>query len=288
MQANEDHFAITAMARSLGVSTSGYYDHRRGTPRPRRREDAVILDRVRAVHAASDGTSGPRRVQRALRNDGACHSRKRIARLMATDGLCGVSKRKFRVPRTTISARREEPYADRVERDFTASGPNRVWVADITFIPTQEGYLSLAAILDVYSRRIVGWSMKDSLQTPLVCEAMTMALQQRRVERVIHHSDDGSQYTSDAFAKLCAGSGVEISMGTVGDRYDNAMIESFFATLECELIDRRHFGTRREARREVFRYIEGWYNPHRLHSSIDYRSPMQYEERIDRSVTQTP
>ncbi len=288
MQANEDHFAITAMARSLGVSTSGYYEHRRGMPSPRTHEDAAILERVREVHAASDGTYGPRRVERALRNEGACHSRKRIARLMAADGLRGVSKRKFRVPATTISARREEPYPDRVERDFTASGPNRLWVADITFIPTEEGHLYLAAILDVYSRRIVGWSMRDSLQTPLVCEAMTMALQQRRAERVIHHSDHGSQYTSDAFARLCAGSGVEISMGTVGDCYDNAMIESFFATLECELIDRRHFGTRQEARREVFRYIEGWYNPHRLHSSINYLSPMQYEERINRSVTLTP
>ena len=287
MKANEDHFSITVVARTLGVSTSGYYEYRRQQPSARMREDADLLERIREVHHRSEGTYGSHRIERALRKQGHKHARKRIARLMAADGLRGAIKRKFRVPRTTLSARREDPYPDLVERNFTASGPDELWVADITFVPTAEGFLFLAAALDVYSRRIVGWSMSDSLKTPLVCDALQMALQQRKPRQVIHHSDHGCQYTSDAFARLCEHRGVAISMGTVGDCYDNAMIESFFATLECELIDRRDFATHAQARREIFAYIEGWYNPHRLHSSLDYDSPMQYEERMARSITQT-
>lgn len=276
------------MARVLGVSTSSYYGYRSAPQSDHALHEAVLLHEVRQMHRLSEGTYGSRRIQRSLGNNGHRHSRKRIARLMAAEGLRGASKRKFRAPRTTVSVRRQDPYPDLVERDFTATDVNQLWVADITFVPTAEGYLFLAAILDVYSRRIVGWSMSDSLKTPLVCDALRMAIEQRRPVGVIHHSDHGSQYTSDAFARLCAQSGVRISMGTVGDCYDNAMIESFFATLECELIDRRSFQTRDAARREIFRYIEGWYNPHRLHSSIDYLSPMQYEQRKDRCFSETP
>jgi len=288
MKANEDHFRITTMARVLGVSTSSYYDHRSAPQSDRAVQDTALLREVRQMHRLSEGTYGSRRIRRSLGNKGHRHSRKRISRLMAAEGLFGASKRKFRAPKTTVSARREDPYPDLVERDFTATDVDQLWVADITFVPTAEGYLFLAAVLDVYSRRIVGWSMSDSLKAPLVCQALSMAVEQRRPTEVIHHSDHGSQYTSDAFAQLCAQSGVRISMGTVGDCYDNAMIESFFATLECELIDRRRFQTRGAARREIFRYIEGWYNPHRLHSSIDYLSPIQYEQRRDRCLRETP
>ncbi len=164
-----------------------------------------------------------------------------------------------------------------MNRDFTASGSNQLWVADITYIPTWAGFLYLSVVLDAFSRRIVGWAMTTHLRTELVLDALNMALFQRRPQGVIHHSDQGTQYTSLAFGSRCKKVGVRPSMGSVGDCYDNAMCESFFATLECELIDRRCFRTHKEARMEIFRYIEGWYNPHRRHSAIDYRSPINYE-----------
>jgi putative transposase len=166
-----------------------------------------------------------------------------------------------------------------VERHFTASGPDRLWVADLTYIPTGPGFLFLAVVLDVFSRRIVGWSMATHMRTELVLDALEMAYRQRRPQEVIFHSDQGSQYTSVAFGERCRLYGVRPSMGSVGDCYDNAMAESFFATLECELLDRVQLSDPRTARREVFSYIEGWYNPHRLHSAIGYLSPAEYERR---------
>ena len=167
--------------------------------------------------------------------------------------------------------------ADLVQREFSASGPDRLWVADITYVPTWEGFLYLAVVLDVWSRRIVGWAMAAHLRTELVLEALEMALRHRCPDEVIHHSDHGCQYTSIAFGKCCQEAGVKPSMGSVGDCFDNAMCESFFATLECELIDRQSFRTRVEARREVFEFIEGWYNTHRRHSALGYNSPVEYE-----------
>jgi putative transposase len=165
-----------------------------------------------------------------------------------------------------------------VERDFSAEAPNRLWVADITFVPTErEGFLYLAVVLDAFSRRIVGWAMAHHLRTELVLEALEMALSQRRPESVIHHSDQGCQYTATAFGRRCREAGVIPSMGSVGDCYDNAMAESFFATLECELIDRVSLPTRAEAKRKIFGFIEGWYNPHRRHSALGYESPRTYE-----------
>jgi putative transposase len=169
------------------------------------------------------------------------------------------------------------PAPDRVPRDFSAEGPNRLWVADITYVPTWAGSLYLAVVVDAWSRRAVGWAMATHLRTSLVLDALQMAIRQRNPKGVIHHSDQGSQYTSLAFGNRCREAGILPSMGSVGDCYDNALCESFFATLECELLDRVTFRTIPEARQAVFVFLEGWYNPHRRHSSIDYLSPIQYE-----------
>src|SRR6201982_846606 len=197
---------------------------------------------------------------------------------MTRAGLAGVSRRKFVV--TTVKGdRRQAP--DLVARTFTAPAPDRLWVADITYIPTWAGFLYLAVVLDACSRRIVGWSMATPLSPQLVLGALNMALEVRRPKGVIHHSNQGSQYTSIEFGQRCREAGVRPSMGSVGDAYDNAMCESFFATLECELLDRCRFKTQTAARIAVFEFIEGFYNPRRRHSSIGYLSPVDYERFLD-------
>lgn len=237
----------------------------------------MLTEQIRAIHEWSRGTYGAPRIHAELRDQGVRVGCKRVARLMQAAGLQGVSRRK--APTTTIRSQHERPVPDLVERDFTAEAPNQLWVADITYIPTLAGFLYLAVVLDAFSRRIVGWSMANHLRTELVLAALEMALGQRKADGVIHHSDQGSQYTSVAFGARCRVAGVRPSMGSVGDCYDNAMCESFFATLECELLDREQFATRTEARMAVFRFIEGWYNPHRRHSALDYQSPMAYETK---------
>jgi len=194
---------------------------------------------------------------------------------MNTAGLYGVSR--CRWVTTTVRDRAAKPASDLVERNFTAAAPNRLWVADISYIPTWAGFLYLAIVLDAFSRKIVGWAMATHLRTELVLAALNMALGQRRPAAVIHHSDHGCQYTAFAFGKRCGEAGVRPSMGSVGDCFDNAMCESFFATLECELLDRTSFKTQAEARMAIFEFIEGWYNPHRRHSALDYLSPIDYE-----------
>ena len=166
---------------------------------------------------------------------------------------------------------------DLVKREFTATGPDEIWCADITYIPTKAGFLYLGVVIDVWSRRVVGWSMRDDMATPLVTDALDMAIGQRKPGRVIHHSDRGSQYTSTAFGARCRQAGIAISMGRRGDAYDNAVAESFFASLETELLARTSFTDRNQARSAVFDYIEGFYNPHRRHSAIGYHSPTDYE-----------
>ena len=197
-------------------------------------------------------------------------------------GLAGISRRKR--TRTTRRDDTARPAPDLVERRFEADAPDQLWVADITYVPTWAGFLFLAVVVDAFSRRVVGWSMANHLRTELVLEALNMALWRRRPDRVVHHSDQGSQYTSYAFGKRCREMGVVPSMGSVGDCYDNAMAESFFATLECELIDRRRFPTQAEARMALFEYIEGWYNPHRRHSGLGYRSPVHFERSYQQAA----
>jgi putative transposase len=238
--------------------------------------DAVLIAAIRAAHTASRGTYGAPRIHAELAAKGIRVGRKRVARLMTRAGVAGVCRRKF-VITTLKDGGRQAP--DLVERNFTAEVPDRLWVADITYIPTWAGFLYLAVVLDAFSRRIVGWSMATTLAKQLVLDALNMALATRRPRDVIHHSDQGSQYTSIEFGRRCRDAGVRPSMGSVGDAYDNAMCESFFATLECELLDRCRFKTQAEARRAVFEFIEGFYNPRRRHSSIAYLSPIDYERQ---------
>lgn len=265
------------MCRVLEVSTSGYYAWRDRPPSERDRRDAALTEHIRTVHEESHGTYGAPRVHAELRAQDVRVGCKRVARLMRRAGLQGVSRR--RGTTTTVRKRRQNSPPDLVERDFSASAPNRLWVADITYVPTGSGFLYLAVAMDAFSRRVVGWAMAGHLRTALVLDALEMAVAQRKPEDVIHHSDQGSQYTSVAFGQRCREAGVRPSTGSVGDCFDNAMCESFFATLECELIDRRRFATKAEARMAVFTFIEGWYNPRRRHSALAYASPMEYERR---------
>lgn len=199
-----------------------------------------------------------------------------MQRLMKEIKIQGVSRRRWMT--TTTRDEKHRPAPDLVARKFKAERANQLWVADITYIPTWEGFLFLSVVLDVFSRRIVGWSMQSHLRTELVLQALTMALNRRKPEDVIHHSDQGCQYTSIGFGLRCKEAGVRPSMGSVGDCFDNAMCESFFATLECEHLQRTRFKTRAEAELQVFEFIEGWYNPHRRHSALDYQSPIEYEK----------
>jgi putative transposase len=275
VSAHQAIFPVATMCRVLEVSTSGYYAWQNRTPSERATGDKMLLQKIRSIHEQSRGTYGAPRVHAELRAQGVCIGRKRVARLMQAEGLQGVSRRRS----VTTSVRRsgERPAPDLVQRDFTARGPDELWVADITYVPTMSGFLFLAVVVDAFSRRVVGWSMANDLRTELVLAALDMAVAQRRPEEVIHHSDQGCQYTSFAFGQRCKRVSVRPSMGSVGDCYDNAMCESFFATLECELLDRQRFQTRAEARLAVFEFIEGWYNPRRRHSALDYHSPIAYE-----------
>ena len=194
---------------------------------------------------------------------------------MRLAGLAGVSRRRW--PKTTVRDEQARPAPDLVERNFHAEAKDKLWVADITYVPTATGFLYLAVVLDAFSRRVVGWSMETHLRAELVLQALDMAVKQRRPKGVIQHSDQGSQYTSIDFGARRGKAGIRPSMGSVGDAYDNAMAESFFATLECELIDRRRFRNQEHARGDVFEFIEGWYNPRRRHSAIGYKSPINYE-----------
>ena len=267
------------MCRVLGVSPSGYYAWRHRNPSAHARKDTELCEKIRSYHQASRGTYGAPRIHADLAAEGTRVGRKRVARLMRVAGLQGVSRRKG--PQTTVRDIQSRPASDLVNRDFTAVAPNRLWVADITYVSTLVGFLYLAVVLDVFSRRIVGWSMAPHMRTELVLDALDMACHQRRPTEVIHHSDQGSQYTSVTFGHRCYQAHIHVSMGSVGDCYDNAMCESFFATLECELLDRCRFRSHAEARMEIFSFIEGWYNRRRRHSSLDYLSPMAYEERYN-------
>lgn len=286
--ANQAELPVRTMCRALGVSTSGFYAWRDRKPSPRAMANAVMTERIRQIHTDSYESYGMPRVREELQEQGQVISRKRIARLMRVAGIRGISRRRaFTV--TTRRDQRQRPAPDLVQRRFHADGADQLWVADMTYVPTWVGFVYLAVVLDVWSRRVVGWAIGDNMTTDLVLSALNMALAQRKPEQVIHHSDQGSQYTSLAFGNRCRQMGVTPSMGTVGDAYDNAMAESFFATLECELIARKTFETRSQARMALFTWIEGWYNPRRRHSGLGYKSPMNFEriKLIQETVNQT-
>ena len=277
---------MRTMCAVLGVSPSGYYDWLGRKPSRRAIENAALSERIKAIHRASDGTYGMAKIRAELRDAGdqyyearwASVGRHRIARLMRAASLRGISRRRgFTV--TTERDEKARPAPDLVKRQFVADGPDRLWVADMTYVATWAGFIYLAIVLDAWSRRVVGWSIGEEMRAQLVIEAFNMAVAQRDSHAVIHHSDQGSQYTSVAFGKRCQEMGVKPSMGTVGDAYDNAMAESFFASLECELLDRRVFKSKQEARVALFSYIEGWYNPRRRHSKIGYLAPAEFERR---------
>ena len=271
-------YPVRILCAALGVSPSGYYAWRSRGPSARSRSDAALAEKIRRFHARSRGTYGVPRIWADLAEAGDHVSRKRVARLMRGDHLAGVHRRRF--VRTTIRDEDAAPFPDLVNRDFTASGPDGLWVADITALPTRSGSCYLASIVDAWSRRVVGWSMATHMRAELVTSALDAAIVRRRPGTgLVHHSDHGSQYTSLAFGRRLRESGIAASMGSIGDCYDNAMAESFFATLETELIDRSDWANPAEARAAVFEYIEVFYNRIRRHSSLGNLSPEQFEER---------
>ena len=273
------------MCETFKVSTSGYYDWVDRAPSACQQANETLTLQIHSAFTASDATYGMLRVRAQLRDEGIKASRKRVARLMRQNHWRGVSRRRSYCV-TTQRDQRQRPAPDLVNRQFVATDINQLWVADMTYLPTWSGFLYLAAVTDVYSRKVVGWAFGVRMTADLVTQALDMALMTRKPQSVIHHSDQGSQYTSIEFGNRCALMGVRPSMGSVGDAYDNAMAESFFATLECELIDRRVWKTQTEARLAVFTWIEGWYNPRRLHSALGYMSPVNFERKHNEQKSQ--
>jgi len=264
----------------LGVSRAGYHAWEKREPSARKTADEQLKVRIGEIHAASFGIYGAPRVHAELADTYGIHvGRKRVARLMRELGIQGVSRRGKRKAKKSASEMPAAP--DLVKRDFTAERPDELWVADITYIPTWEGWLFLAAVVDVCTKRCCGWSMRNDLTADLVVDALGMAVTLRRPGlETIHHSDRGSQYRSLAIGKTLKESGIMASMGSKGDAYDNAAAESFMATIKTELIYRNRFKTKDEARLAVFRYIEGFYNPVRRHSALGYKSPAEYERML--------
>lgn len=282
MSRHRGEYKVRLMADVLQVSPAGYYAwRRRTTPSQRMIADELLMGRIRIVFAENQKRYGSPRVHRELRDQGHRVGKKRVARLMRRGGL--VARPRKRRPRTTDSNHSHPIAPNLLWRNFDVNGVliNRVWVGDITYIPTGEGYLYLAATVDLGSRRCVGWAMRDSLEAELVVSALRMAIVARDPEPgLIYHSDQGSQYACDGFRRELAAHGMKASMSRKGDCWDNAVAESFFATLELELIANSNWRTRAEARAAVFEFIEVWYNRVRRHSTLGYRSPVQYEEQL--------
>jgi len=274
---HRDEFPITRMCKVLEVSRSGYYAWRGRPPSEREMANQALYKQIKAVYNQTHGTYGSPRIYQELKKQGVTCSENRVARLMR---LRGLQARQAKAYRTTTRRNRADPVAPNVlKRDFVAERPNEKWVADITYIATEEGWLYLAVTLDLYSRRVVGWAMSDRMTDELTLNALRMAVQQREIGSVlIHHSDQGSQYTSGEYQQMLRDWGIEVSMNGVGTWYDNAPMESFFGTLKSEWTHHRMYRTRDEARGDLFYYIEAFYNRRRLHSSIDYMSPANYEQ----------
>jgi putative transposase len=282
VRAHHAIWPIATQCRVLEVSSSGFYAWLKRDPSKRRRADIALGDRIEELHRASTEAYGRPRIQADLRDENIFVSDKRVARLMRERNIHGASRRK--AFKTTIRDDDARPAPDLVNRKFTASALNQLWVADITYVPTLAGFLFLAIVLDVFSRRVVGWAMATHMRAELVVDALDMAVHNRKPTNVIHHSDQGSQYTSIAFSKRCDSAGVRPSMGSVGDCYDNAMCESFNAILECELLVKHRFTTQRAAALKVFQFIEGFYNPRRRHTSIGNISPAEFERRMSHAA----
>ncbi len=284
IHAEKAKHSVRSLCRVLGVSPSGYYAWVGRRPSKRAREDEVLSTHIRAIHRASRGVYGSPRIHAQLRRLGFDVSRKRVVRLMNEAGIEGVTPKRWRT--TTDSSHTYAVSPNRLERDFSAEAPDRVWVSDITYIRTWEGWLYLAVILDLYSRRVVGWAAADHLRTELVIEAFEKAVRRRQPEPgLVFHMDRGCQYASDAFQHHLARLGFVSSMSRKGDCYDNAVAESFFGGLKRELINRQPWPTRREVVHALTDHIEVFYDAQRLHSSLGYRTPAEVE-RYHRRATQ--
>lgn len=285
INAEKANYPVSVLCKVLKVSRSGYYDWKDRPPSRRSREDSALTAKIHEIHERSRKTYGSPRVHAELRAIGVRCGRKRVARLMRKAGLKGCL-RGLRRKRTTRRDGSAMPAADLVCRDFTTVGPNRLWVADITCVRTDEGFLYLAFVLDAYSRKLVGWAMESHLRTELVVDALQMALWRRRPSAgLIHHSDQGVQYTSLSFGKKLEEAGLVPSMGRVGSAYDNSMAESFVATLKTELLYRGRWPTKEAVKIAIFEYLEAFYNRRRLHSALGYKSPTEFEEGRMRETT---
>lgn len=284
--AEKAHYSIKTMCRVLDVSRAGFYAWSRRKPSARAQEDEQLTRRIRDIHGENRGVYGAPRIHAELRlAEGICVGRKRVERLMRAAQISGLAPRKE--GRTTIRVPGVRVCEDLLDRNFLSGAPNRLWVADITYLRTWEGWLYLAAVQDLFSRKIVGWSMADHMRTELVTDALEMALDRRAPDPgLIHHSDQGGQYVSLAFGQKSRMAGVAQSMGSKGDCFDNAVAESFFATLKKELVHRRAWPTKAELRGEVFEYIEVFYNRQRRHTHLGQRSPAEYE-RVTQPQHQT-
>jgi len=280
MSKHTDEFSLQQMGDAFGVARSGYYKWlRQGRVTQRCAADATLTQQIRAVFEHSSGTYGSPRIYAELKSQGVCCSRRRIARLMRAAKLDATPPR--RRSRTTQSDGQQHSICNGLARDFEADAPNRTWLVDITGIWTDEGWLYLAGVLDLFSRRLVGWAMDEHMPDELTQEALEMAIITRRPpQRLLHHADQGSQYTSDQYQALLAKHRMLVSFSGVGCCYDNAPMESFWGILKTELVYRAHYRTRAEAKTAIFAYIEGWYNRQRRHSTLGYLSPEQFEQQF--------
>jgi putative transposase len=276
--------SVSRACELLGVSRSGYHKWATRPPSDRALSDAWLVEKIKEIHQANRGVYGAPRIHAELRLEhGIRVGRKRVERLMRLAGLSGLVARKR--GRTTIRVPGVRVADDLVQRQFRPEAPDVLWIADLTYLRTWEGWLYLAAVQDAYSRRIVGWAMADHMRAELVVDALTMAVSRRRPgPGLIHHSDQGSQYVSLGFGQVCTKAGIARSMGSRGDCWDNAVAETFFATLKKELVYRQSWPTRQELISEIFEYVEAFYNPRRRHSTLGYLSPVEFEEGPRRST----
>ena len=277
IDAEKATYPVTMLCRLVDVSRAGYYAWTQRGPSQRAQDDAALTDEIRTIHTTSRGTYGVPRVHARLRGQGRRVGRKRVARLMQAAGLRGCGRR--RQVRTTVSDPQATPAPNLVARQFSVGDVNQLWITDLTYLWTVEGWLYLAALLDAHSRRVVGWAMADHMRVELPLEALGMALRERRPRsgELVHHSDRGSQYTAGAYQAVLAAHGIRCSMSRKGDCYDNAMAESFFATLKRELMPEEGWLTKADARAAVFEWIAVYYNRQRHHSSLGYRTPLEFE-----------
>jgi putative transposase len=279
IDAHREEFQVRRMCRVLGVQRSGYYAWRKRGPSDRAQANQALLVLIRAEHTTSRKTYGSPRIQVVLRRKGQRCGRNRVARLMRLDGLCALPRRKNR-PVTTQRQAGVVPAPNRLNQEFSAPVPNRKWVSDFTYIETDEGWLYLAVVLDLFSRKVIGWSMRATMDTPLVADALRMALLDRKPPAgLLHHSDQGCQYTSAAYLACLNTALAQLSMSRVGNCFDNAVIESFFGTLKTECVT-GPFATHALARTTIFEFLEVWYNRQRLHSSLGYYSPVDFEQML--------